>query len=368
LAMLRRNGMDADVFFFRNPTGFFSQIFWMFLSPFNINSYFRFKGILRREKPSIVHLHNWHFVASPSVVWAAARLGIPVVVTIHNYRLICPTATLFHRGKLYLESLHPRGLMNAVVNRVYKDSLLATLLLAITLKMNRTIGTWRNVHGVIFLNEFMRDIHHKSLADIASVCDYVKPNFIEDIQLSGSVDVGDREGFLFVGRLSEEKGVEVLLNAFSKSGRPLKIIGDGPLRHLVEQYVSEFSNILFVGYQEKEYILQQMALSKWLVFPSIWYEGMPITILEAFMTGTPVIASNIGSLPSIVIPDENGFLFPPGSVDGLVTALEETANLSLDTYSRYCNLCLISFKQKFTEKSNFNMLRNIYERIIYKGT
>ncbi|WP_158859056.1 glycosyltransferase [Lunatibacter salilacus] len=367
LAMLRGNGVAAEVLFYQNPSRMLSQIFGLILSPFNVRSYFQFKKILREIRPTLVHIHNWHYTASPSLIWAAGSLGIPVVLTIHNYRLICPSATLFHRGKLYLKSINSWGLLSAIKNRVYRDSFFATAFLALALKFNRKIGTWKKVDGFIFLNDFMRDIHHRALPDVAGVPNFIKPNFTVNIPLSSGCDISSRDGFLFVGRLSTEKGVEVLLQAFSESGLPLKIIGDGPMRGLVERYVSEFANIIYVGYQKKEYILHAMGVSRWLVFPSIWYEGMPITILEAFMAATPVIASRIGSLPSIVKEGENGILFPPNEVNGLKDALKIAANMSLSDYSRYSVYCSDSFQKDFTEGENFKELSKIYEKIIDKS-
>ncbi|MDQ2751614.1 MAG: glycosyltransferase, partial [Bacteroidota bacterium] len=222
-----------------------------FYNPF---SYRRINRWLNIVKPDVVHIHNWHYSASPAIIRAVKKRGIPVVHTLHNFRLLCPSGTMLHNNVISSDYLRNRFPWQSVRNRAYRNSYLQTFWLASVIWFHKTIGTWKSVDKFIALTEHAKSIFQSS--DIFTKEKIVvKPNFIANIP---SEECERQSHFLFTGRLSVEKGLDVLLTAFANSGHTLKIIGDGPLRGLVENYVSNHKNIIYLGFKNKNEIINEL--------------------------------------------------------------------------------------------------------------
>src|SRR5258706_326311 len=256
-------------------------------------------ALLRKEKPDVVHVHNTFLMISPSVYEACRDAGIPVVQTLHNYRLLCPGWSLSRNGEVCEECLN-HGLWRGVWHGCYRDSKLMTAAVALMLQVHRAKGTWnKSIDGYVALTNFARKKFIQGGLPGPAV--HVKPNFLAE-------DPGERtsEGrsVLFIGRLSAEKGVKVLVEAWKKISAPipLVIMGDGPLRHLLEAEAPTrgLANITFTGWRTRAEILVAMKQASVVVIPSVWYEGFPMTLLEAFAGGTPLICSNLRGLGETV--------------------------------------------------------------------
>lgn len=331
------------------------------LGPFNIFSLSRFKSAIKEDRPDVIHIHNWHFAASPILIRAAKKLKIPVVVTLHNYRLLCPSATLFHNGQLFTESLHEKFPWKAIANKVYRNSRLQTFWLAGITYWHKKLKTWQGVDRYITLNEFSKELFLKSDLNLNEDQIDVKSNFVTDSGCS----VKDRENYyLYVGRLSPEKGVPTLLAAFSNTGYELRIVGDGPLRKDVEQFDKENSNISYLGSRSNEEIRGLMKNASALIFPSIWYEGMPMTILEAFSTGTFVIGSKLGAMESLITHEYNGYLFTPGDIRALRSNIAEWEALDPLSKSIKSINARRTYENHYTPEDNLDKLLRIYNSAI----
>jgi len=211
---------------------------------------------IKEFKPDIIHVHNFVPLASPSIFYAAKRNKVPVVLTLHNYRLICPSATLYYDHRIYEKSLRSFFPVDAIVKGVYRNSILQTAAIALMTSIHNLIGTWRNkVDKFITLTAFARSKFLESRVNASSDQFMLKPNFIDD---PGNGRETREDFFLFVGRLSEEKGIRVLLNAFKSSDLNLVIIGDGPMRAEVESVVKERKNIQHLGFQPKAVIMDNL--------------------------------------------------------------------------------------------------------------
>jgi glycosyltransferase involved in cell wall biosynthesis len=273
---------------------------------------------IREFRPELVHVHNLFFTASPSVIRVAARHGLPVVLTLHNYRLICANALLLRDNQpcnLCVQKIFP---LDGIRYKCYRGSAIETGLVTAVTGLHKILRTWQHkVDAYITLTRFARSRFQDS--SMAPVKDRLRllPNFIFDPGVGKPA--GERKDFfLFVGRLSREKGVHVLLEAFA--GLPeskLVIIGDGPEREVVEQACRSSANIVFAGKKTRAEVLLAMKECRALLFPSIWYEGLPFTIIEAFAVGTPVFASAIGAMQELIRDGYNGFHFPPGDAEAL---------------------------------------------------
>lgn len=342
---------------FRNQKGWRGawQTLW---SPWNIWAGWQIRKAIVRHRPDVVHVHNFHYAIGPIAVRIAKRMETPVVMTLHNYRLLCPSATLFHNGQTFTSSLHTGFPWEAIRKGVHSNSVLKTWWLAFTNWLHRKVGTWRMVDRYITLTDFARQLFVNSSLGISAEKFVTKPNSVVG---SPQIIAARGQHFLFVGRLTEEKGVHVLMEAFGGTDYLLRIAGDGPLRKHVMEVAQTSPNIAYLGSLERSAIRQQLAECTALIFPSIWYEGMPMTLIEAFAAGTPVIASALGAMRSMVHEGHNGWLFPPNNAIALrqkVTEWLHTDNTYRAAVSRQAQN---EYLQHYTAERNKNHLLTCYQ-------
>lgn len=339
-----------------------ASIIQFFTSPFNFLSARKVKRKIAEFKPDIIHLHNWHYAIGPIVIQVANKAGVPIVLTLHNYRLLCPSATLMSNGKLFDNSRHVSFPWQAAKKKVYNNSFLQTFWLALIVWLHKKMGTWKKVSHYFALTEFAKNIHLDSTLGLAQDQVSVKPNFSERPVLISPLKRDN--SFLFIGRLSEEKGIQTLLKAFSDTNYILKIAGDGPLKEEVLAVCSANPNIHYLGSLQKEEVLKQMRSSSALIFPSIWYEGMPMTILEAFSSGTPVIASNLGAMASLINDKINGLHFEAGNESDLKEKIESWSALTAEDKAIFSQNALAFYEKLYSPEKNKDLLLKKYTEII----
>lgn len=304
--------------------------------------------------PDVIHIHNFFPKISPSVFFLANELNIPIVQTIHNYRFICPGALLMRDDEVCEECISKSFAYPSIQNKCYRGSALQSSIVATVNFVHNQLDTWKNkVDGLVFLTDFARSKFIDSNLSLDNSTLFVKSNFVEDKGYSSN----RKTHFLFVGRLSKEKGIEVLLDTFKNTDHQIKIIGTGPLEELVKDAAENYPNIDFLGKQSLDSVIEHMKQCKALVFPSIWYEGMPMTILEAFSTGCPVIASNLGSMQSLITDQYNGLHFEPGNPNDLLEKLD------LVTEDMFAN-ARQTYLDDFTPEQNYTQLMDIYQKVI----
>ncbi|MEO0480377.1 MAG: glycosyltransferase family 4 protein [Planctomycetota bacterium] len=317
---------------------------------------------VRDRQIDVAHFHNTLPLISPAAYAAARSEGAAVVQTLHNYRLACPSALLFRDGAVCEKCLGKSIAWPAIRHACYRGSRPASAAVAAMLFVHRLRGTYRSdVDAYITLTEFARQ--KMSEASVPRERSHVVPNFLADDPSPGDFEA--RDGVLFVGRLNPEKGVRTLLEAFSdpsSDGPKLTIAGDGPLRDAVAQAASENPRIEWLGAVEREGVLGAMARASMLVFPSTWYEGFPMTIVEAFASGLPVVASEIGSLSSIV-DDEVGATVMPGDAEALREAVlrlsgDEALRRELGETARS------RFETEFSASAHLNGIESVYRTAI----
>ncbi|MDP3817740.1 MAG: glycosyltransferase family 4 protein [Methylotenera sp.] len=306
-------------------------------------------------RPDVIHAHNTFPLVSPAIYWVAAKAGIPIVQTLHNFRFLCLSALFMRDGKVCedcLGHLPWRG----VVHQCYRDSTAASTVLAGMITLHRGLGTYRNkVTRYIALNDFCRD---KLIAGgLPKEKFKVKPNFIDNPK---SPNWEARQGGLFVGRLSKEKGLDVLAEAVKLLPiNPVKVIGGGEL----ESFAQFSFGTDYLGFQPLDTILAKMRQSSYLVLPSIWYENFPRTIVEAFACGLPVIASRIGALAEIIVDGTTGLLFESGNAQDLAEKLI-WAEAHPDEMVKMGKSARAEYEAKYTPERNYAMLIEIYKEAI----
>ena len=318
------------------------------------------RRLLQEARPDLVHVHNTFAMISPSVYGVCREAGVPVVQTLHNFRLLCPNG-LFLRGGKPCEDCVDRSLLQSVRHRCYRNSRAATATLASMLVLHRMLGTYlRHVDRYIALTRFAREKFVRGGLPAGKLT--VKPNFLPDPPKPGD---GAGGYVLFVGRLLEGKGTETLLSAWrTLKEYKLKIAGDGALRGRLEGMAREWSlNVEFLGSLDRGAVLAAISRAAVLIVPSEWYEGFPMVIAEAYACGTPVLASRIGSLDELVLENETGSKFAAGDPADLAAALRSMLGRGAATSPAAAmrKHARAYFETHLTEESNFGQLMSIYQ-------
>ncbi len=428
----------------------------------NHETYCEFRKVLKSEQPDVVHCHNTFPLISPSIYWACAKEKVPVVQTLHNYRLLCLNAFLFRQTKAVggpplaislasevTDNFHEKivterngsqqkekcyepiansspakgSICELCVKKTfkwpgikyscYRDSKAGSLVVALMLFIHKLLGTWpKKVTAYIALTEFQKQKMIKGGLPADKI--WVKPNFIQtqDVGMSDvalakvgeqmtddgsqqselntlkpevrSLISGQTPFALFVGRLSPEKGCDVLIRAWCKfeekliaNGSELRakempkllIVGDGPARSSLEQRSSDLrppSSVHFLGQQPKESVLSLMRNAQFLVLPSLWYEGFPMTIVEAFSCGLPVVASGDGGMKDVIEERKTGLLFFLGD-EGALAENMAWAFSHLDEMHEMGQAARQQFEMKYSQVSNHQELMRIYQSVVLTG-
>lgn len=330
-------------------------------------SYAELVDLLRAETPDVVHVHNAHFVISPAVYFACNAAGVPVVQTLHNPRLMCPAGTLSRNGQLCTECVGRRFAIPGVVHACYRDSRAATALTAAVSSVHRLLGTWRDrIDLYIASTEFYRRLFIRCGLPAEKVV--VKPHFVTpDPGATGPVDHGYA---LFIGRLTSEKGIATLLEAWrALPDVPLKIRGDGPMMSSVAETIDQNggAGIEVVARLDERELVSLIRGAAFLVWPSIgFYETFGLVAIEAFACGRPVIASRVGVMSEIVEDGVTGLHFEAGDAGDLVRKVRWAVDHSAEM-QRMGETARQRFLERYTAEANHSKLAQIYELARVRG-
>jgi glycosyltransferase involved in cell wall biosynthesis len=360
VAMLEAHGHQVSQYFLHNRSiDTLGRLELAARTIWSQSAFQEMRDLLRDRRPQIVHFHNTFPLISPAAYYAARAEGARVVQTLHNYRLLCANALLFRNGEVCEDCLNKSILWPAVAGKCYRGSRAATATVAAMLMAHRALGTWsRAVNTYIALTEFSRNKFVAGGLPADKIA--VKPNFVYP-------DPGASEGTagygVFAGRLSAEKGVGTLLEAWRRLGGtlPLKIVGDGPLAASVKEAAMKYPGIQWLRSQPLEAVYRLIGDASMMVVPSQCYENFPRTIAEAFAKGTPVIASNLGAMAAIVDHGRTGLLFEPGDPDDLVAKLHRVLGDPLKL-AQMRQEARQEFEMNFSVESNYKALMGIYQK------
>ena len=310
----------------------FKTLLAPFNTIFNIFSFFEIIYFIRINKIKIVHAHNIFYTASPSIFWAAKLAGAKTVITIHNYRLFCLSANFFRAKQTCFECSNKKSFKSGLQNKCFKNSLLASFTLALSIRLSDFLGTWKNkIDHYIVLNEFAKQLLINKGIDPKKIV--LKSNFLSAYNLNQVTQIRDNF-YLFAGRITEEKGIRHLMNTFTMTSKPLTIAGNGDMVHIINNNLSK--NIKYIGLQSKAQIQSLLLTCKALIFPSIWIESMPMTLIEAQTMGTiPIVAASINT-NNMIEHGIDGFLYDASKPNALMEAIlhfESLSSIELDTIS-----------------------------------
>jgi len=363
MALLRRHGNEMVEYIEDNQRingmnrfAVASRAIWSCSSQSKLNQ------ILQDTRPNAVHFHNTFLLISPSAYYACQKFAVPVVQTLHNYRLLCPAGTFYRNGHICEDCLGKTPPWPGILHACYRDSRAETAVVSTMLTIHRWIRTWQEqVDVYVALTEFARKKFIEG--GLPSEKIVVKPNFVHP-------DPGIREEkglyALFVGRLSSEKGLRTLLWAWQYLQKiPLKIVGDGPLMEEVSAYVKthKLEWVELIGRCNHEEVLELMKGARYLVLPSECYETFGLVAVEAFACGVPVIASRLGAMAEIVDDGRTGLHFEPGNSEDLAAKVE-WAWTHPEAMSEMGREARREYEEKYTAEKNYKMLLDIYERAL----
>lgn len=336
-----------------------------FSSIFNLRTYREIRKLIKSEKIDIIHVHNTLTLVSPSVYYAALRCHIPVVQTMHNFRLLCPGATFYRNGHICEECV-TMGMRCAIWHKCYRQSRLQTTLCVLNNWIHRKTGVYRKIN-YICLTEFNR----KKLLQlnvgkkvVSPERIFVKPNFVfktEIVNFRGAHNQTEKEYYLFMGRIEEIKGINLLLDAFRQMpDREIVVAGTGIELERFKRVAPE--NVEFKGHLQRKELEKLLSGAKAVIVTSQWYETFGMVIAEAYAAGRPVIAGNIGNMNWIVEEGDGGtgIKFQYNSAEALIEAIQKFEKMDIDwernTYRRYV--------EKFSPESNYRLLVSVYNSVM----
>ena len=327
---------------------------------FNPRTYRDIKKLIKSEQIDIVHVHNTLNLISPAVYYAARAMKVPIVQTIHNFRLLCPGATFYRDGHI-CEDCVSKGLMCAVKHSCYRNSKLQTLACVASTKIHRMMRIYGKIN-YICLTEFNKE-KLLQLKQIKANRVFVKPNFVENTS-DEIIPYDKRENqFIFTGRLDKLKGVDILFEAWKQMGAtPPKLIvcGTGPMEKWCKKFLADYPdcNIEMKGFVSNKEARKLIAESKALLLLTQWYEGFPMTIVEAFSVGTPVIVSDLGNAGILIKKDINGVKVPVDDYSKIEFAINEICH-----YKDIYNTTYVNYLEYYTEGKNYEMLIHLFNTL-----
>lgn len=319
------------------------------------------REVIRRFRPDVAHGHNIYGRLSLAVLDELKRAGIPVVLTLHDLKILCPSYLMLNHGEV-CERCRGGKFRQAVRTRCHKGSLAASAVYALESYFNHRFGKYGSVARFIAPSRFLRDKcieygwHPDRIVHL--------PNFIDGSHLPLPVERGDY--LLYMGRLSREKGVLTLLEAYGRLSRPLplKIVGDGPERKQLERKAREEGlSVHFAGYLSGEELHNALAGARAVLLPSEWYENAPLSLLEAFAAGKPVLGARIGGIPEMIEEGINGLLFDSARVESLEKAMRHFLSLPAERVAAMGNAARLRIEQSFTAAAHLEKLTALYRQV-----
>lgn len=322
--------------------------------------------LIAKEKPDIAHVHLFWGGISPSIFGVLRKHRIPLVHTVHDYRMVCPAYTFRTPAGKVCEDCRGKYFYKCMLRRCSKGNFVQSCIMAAEMYVrNAFFNPVRNIYGFVFVSKFAKSKHMQYMPDFAFAKSIVAYNTIPPLEEKFiSRDRG--EYFLFFGRLSHEKGINTLIDAFiSNRNAKLKIVGTGPEEDKLRKRVidAEAYNIEFAGYRSGDALKEIIRDAAFVVVPSEWYENNPMTIVEAYSAGVPVIGAKIGGIPEIVDDWKTGFLFTSGDSDALRKCIEKAASITDEDYIDMSENARTFAADNFNEDKNYEKLIDLYKAI-----
>ncbi|BAZ03879.1 glycosyltransferase [Calothrix sp. NIES-3974] len=361
--MLNHYGHEVKQWIVKNSVlddlGLVDKVKLSFQSTWSQDAYIKLQQKIGDFRPDIVHVHNTIPLISASIYSACHDCNVPVVQTLHNYKFICPGSNLYRNESICEDCIDKSFTYPALINSCYRRSTISTIFAVQGLTFHRLRGTYENdIDAYIALTEFARQKFIQGGLPAEKIA--VKPNFV-----NSDIRVGEHKGnyALFAGRLIPQKGVKTLLKAWHllDDSIPLKVVGRGVLESLFHHDLPP--GIEYLGAVPRHQVIELMQNARLLIFPSEWYECFPMAIAEAFATGLPVIASNLGGMGEIIQDGKSGWHFQVGDPKDLARVVQSAWSDPVEIQRRG-SLARHQYETDYSLEKNHQVLISIYQKAI----
>lgn len=336
-----------------------------------INYFYHFEAakkieqLIIGEKPDVAHIHLMWGQITPSIFPALRKYNIPILFTVHDYRIVCPAYTFRDGNGKICEACQGRYFYKCFTHTCCKGSkLMSAVMAAEQYFRNAFFNPAKYINGFIYVSNFARNIQEKYTPSLKSKPNITLYNFSTSIVSEPKTMPTDKY-FLFFGRLSYEKGVMTLLKTFKELPQyNLKVVGTGSKEEELKAFTRDngMKNATFLGYKTGKELTDLVSNAYFIIVPSEWYENNPMTIIESYSVGTPVIGARIGGIPEIVVDGQTGFQFESGSVESLRATIEKSAKIAPDTYSDFSKATLRFANENLSKDSYWTKLIAFYNR------
>jgi glycosyltransferase involved in cell wall biosynthesis len=322
----------------------------------------KLRAVIKTERPDVAHLHLFYGGLTASLLKILKEYSIPIVQTVHDYRLLCPANAFLNKDHKICEKCRNKNFLQCSINRCLDNNIFYSSILTLEAYMRKYMfNPLKYIDHFIFVSKFSQDKHVEFNSHFKNKSSFLYNfTFIPDKMTF----CNNRNHVLFFGRLSHEKGILTLLEAIKQTNLILRIAGAGPLQNYVEEYANKYKNIIYVGYKSADELKNLINESSFIIVPSEWYENNPMTILEAFANGRPVIGSNTGGIPELIHNSKNGFLFESRNIRSLTETLYKVDAIKNEEYEKLSNNARAFAEKYFTADIHYLNLVNIYSKIM----
>lgn len=331
---------------------------------YNAEAAHNLENLIEKEKPDVAQIHLIWGQITGSILPVLKKHGIPIIFTIHEYRIVCPAYTFRNGLGMVCEDCKGKYFYKCIENKCCKGSRVLSVMMAMEQYFrNRFLNPAKYIDGFIYVSKFARQMHEKYMPALKD-----KPNIVLYNLADNIVDVPKKKKqkyFLFFGRLSYEKGIKTLISAFAQLPECLlKIAGTGPLETELKDYVktSNIKNVEFLGYKSGKELTDLVENAYFIIVPSEWYENNPMTIIEGYASGVPVIGAKIGGIPEIVVEEKTGYLFNPKDKEGLINTIKKANTLTEEEYDKLQHNALDFAKHNFNKDNYYPRLMDFYKK------
>lgn len=351
----------VEKFDFRNET-LLNKITNSYNYIYNKEASIKLDSLINDFKPDVAHIHLFYGNLTTSIIDILKKRKIPIVHTVHDYRLVCPVNTFLDKHNKVCEKCLDKKYYHTLFNKCSENKIKQSFMVMLEAYYWKYYGkAIYKIDALIFVSEFSKKKHLEVFPFIINKSYHLYNFKISDNEIPNT----NKGNYIFYfGRLSKEKGINKLIEAFSQTNYNLKIAGSGPLSKYVKSIKK--SNIEYVGWQTGDSLNSLIKHASFIIVPSEWYENNPMTVVESFSMGKPVIGSNIGGIPELVIENKTGFLFEMGDKDSLLNTLHKAYNVSSIDYTRLSKNALDFANKNFRKDNHYNKLIEIYSKIIPK--
>ena len=322
--------------------------------------------LILKEKPDIAHLHIFYGNLTSSILPLLKKHKIPTIMSVHEYRMLCPTSLMFDQMNTPCELCAAGNYFYAIKKKCNKGSLPNSVVSATECYIRDKFFSYEKlIDHFVMVSKFIENKHLQYKPNLKNKITHLY-NFIDLNRYSSKPSIG--KYYLYIGRLSPEKGIETLIQAFSNFPTlKLKIVGDGPIRDKLDNCVvkNNVNNIEFLGYLNEKEIRMLQSDAKFIIVPSECYENNPLVVIESFAMSKPIIGAKIGGITELIIEEHNGFLFIPKNINSLILSIQKAELLDEATYLSFCQNARIFAEKNFSKEKHYTSLIELYKKLLF---